>query len=206
MSNCKVLVIEDDDLQRKLLKEILTDVGFEVFTSSTAEKALQIISKNLPSVVVTDVRLPGMDGLTFLKKIKQEFPELEVIIITAFSNVEDAVNAIKAGAFHYVTKPFDPEVLINLIDKACQLAELKKKPKKEGEIIYRSKLMDEVLKKASLFARTEAPVLILGESGVGKEVVARFIHKESGRKGKFVSVNCAAIPSELFESELFGYE
>ncbi|WP_239500157.1 sigma-54-dependent transcriptional regulator [Desulfurobacterium thermolithotrophum] len=206
MEKCKVLIIEDDDIQRALLKEILKESGFEVFTSSTAEKGLQIVAKISPAVVVSDVRLPGMDGLTFLKKLKSEYPEIEVIIITAFSNVEDAVNAIKEGAFHYVTKPFDPEVLINLIDKACQLANLRKTPKKEGEIIYASKEMEEILKKASLFAKTEAPVLILGESGVGKELIARFIHKESGRKGKFVSVNCAAIPSELFESELFGYE
>ncbi|WP_041737419.1 sigma-54-dependent transcriptional regulator [Desulfurobacterium thermolithotrophum] len=206
MEKRKVLIIEDDDIQRELLKEILKESGFEVFTSSTAEKGLQTVAKNSPAVVVTDVRLPGMDGLTFLKKLKQEHSEIEVIVITAFSNVEDAVSAIKAGAFHYVTKPFDPQVLINLIDKACQLASLRKIPKKDGEIIYASKLMEELLEKASLFAKTEAPVLILGESGVGKELIARFIHKESGRKGKFVSVNCAAIPSELFESELFGYE
>ncbi len=206
MEKCKVLVIEDNDIQRELLKEILIESGFEVFTSSTAEKGLQIVAKNSPAVVVTDVRLPGMDGLTFLKKLKQEYPEIEIIVITAFSNVDDAVDAIKTGAFHYVTKPFDPQVLINLIDKACQLASLRKIPKKGGEIIYASKLMENLLEKASLFAKTEAPVLILGESGVGKELIARFIHKESGRKGKFVSVNCAAIPSELFESELFGYE
>ena len=206
MEKCKVLIIEDDDIQRELLKEILKESGFEVFTSSTAEKGLQTVAKNSPAVVVTDVRLPGMDGLTFLKKLKQEYSEVEVIVITAFSNVEDAVSAIKAGAFHYVTKPFDPQVLINLIDKACQLAKLRKIPKKDGEIIYGSKLMEELLEKASLFAKTEAPVLILGESGVGKELIAKFIHKETGRKGKFVSVNCAAIPEDLFESELFGYE
>jgi len=206
MEKCKVLVIEDDDIQRELLKEILQESGFEVFTSSTAEKGLQTVAKNSPAVVVTDVRLPGIDGLTFLKKLKQEHSDIEVIVITAFSNVEDAVSAIKAGAFHYVTKPFDPQVLINLIDKACQLASLRKIPRRDGEIIYGSKPMEELLEKASLFAKTEAPVLILGESGVGKELIAKFIHRESGRKGKFVSVNCAAIPSELFESELFGYE
>ena len=135
MEKCKVLIIEDDDIQRELLKEILKESGFEVFTSSTAEKGLQTVAKNSPAVVVTDVRLPGMDGLTFLKKLKQEYSEVEVIVITAFSNVEDAVSAIKAGAFHYVTKPFDPQVLINLIDKACQLAKLRKIPKKDGEII-----------------------------------------------------------------------
>ena len=201
-----VLVVEDDDIQRELLKETLEDSGFNVLTAKSAEKGLQVLAKNQIDVVVSDVRLPGMDGLSFLERIKEEFPETEVIVITAFSSVSDAVQAIKRGAFHYVTKPFDPEVLINLIDKACQLSRLKKVPKKEGEIVYASREMEEILKKASLFARAEAPVLILGESGVGKELVARFIHKESGRKGKFVAVNCSAIPKDLFESELFGHE
>ncbi|TCK06314.1 sigma-54-dependent transcriptional regulator [Phorcysia thermohydrogeniphila] len=206
MEKCRVLVIEDDDVQRELLKEILQDSGFRVSVAPTAEKGLQSLLKDSVDVVVTDVRLPGMDGLSFLRKVKRDYPDVEVIVITAFSNVEDAVNAIKEGAFHYVTKPFDPQVLINLIDKACQLARLKKVPKRDGEIVYASKEMEDILKKASLFARAEAPVLILGESGVGKELIARFIHRESGRKGKFVAVNCAAIPRDLFESELFGYE
>ena len=199
-------MVEDEDIQRELLKEILEDSGFSVCVAPTAEKGFQVLMKSPADVVVTDVRLPGTDGLSFLEKVKEEFPETEVIVITAFSNVTDAVNAIKKGAFHYVTKPFDPEVLINLINKACQLARLKKVPRKEEGIVYASREMEEILKKASLFARAGAPVLILGESGVGKEVVARFIHRESGRKGKFVAVNCAAIPKDLFESELFGYE
>ena len=147
-----------------------------------------------------------MDGLSFFRSVKKICPEAEVLIVTAFSNVEDAVEVIKEGAFHYLTKPFEPEVLLNLVKKACELADFKRPVLGEGEVIYASKEMEELLRQAKLFARAEAPVLILGESGVGKEVIARFIHKESGRKGKFVSVNCAAIPSELFESELFGYE
>ncbi|MEO2069573.1 MAG: sigma-54 dependent transcriptional regulator [Desulfurobacteriaceae bacterium] len=206
MEKCKVLVVEDDDIQRELLKEISEEAGFSVLASSTAENGLKMALKENPLVVVSDVRLPGTDGLEFLKQLKEKVENVEVIVITAFSSVEDAVNAIKAGAFHYITKPFDPEVLINLINKACQLAKLRSFPKIEKDVVFASKVMEEILKKAFLFAKTEAPILILGESGVGKEVLARFIHKESGRKGKFVSVNCAAIPSELFESELFGYE
>ncbi len=203
---CKVLLVEDDDIQRELLKEILSEAGFKVLTSSTAEGALSLLSRENPGVVVTDVRLPGMDGITFLRKVKSEFPETEVIVITAFSSVEDAVSAIKSGAFHYVTKPFDPSVLINLIEKACQLVTLRRQPPSESSgIVYASRQMEELLSKASLYAKSEAPVLILGESGVGKELLARYIHTESGRKGKFVSVNCAAIPENLFESELFGY-
>ena len=176
MGECRVLIVEDEDIQRELLREILEDSGFSVLTAQSAERGFQLLMKSPADVVVTDVRLPGMDGLSFLEKVKEEFPETEVIVITALSNVTDAVNAIKKGAFHYVTKPFDPEVLINLINKACQLARLKKVPKRDGEIVYASREMEEILKKASLFARTEAPVLILGESGVGKELLARFIH------------------------------
>ena len=203
---CKVLLVEDDDVQRELLKEILSEAGFKVLTSSTAEGALSLLSRENPGVVVTDVRLPGMDGITFLKKVKSEFPETEVIVITAFSSVEDAVGAIKSGAFHYVTKPFDPSVLINLIEKACQLVTLRRQtPSESSGIVYASRQMEELLRKASLYAKSDAPVLILGESGVGKELLARYIHRESGRSGKFVSINCAAIPENLFESELFGY-
>ena len=203
---CKVLLVEDDDVQRELLKEILSEAGFKVLTSSTAEGALSLLSRENPGVIVTDVRLPGIDGITFLKKVKSEFPETEVIVITAFSSVEDAVGAIKSGAFHYVTKPFDPSVLINLIEKACQLITLRRQtPSESSGIVYSSRQMEELLSKASLYAKSDAPVLILGESGVGKELLARYIHRESGRKGKFVSINCAAIPENLFESELFGY-
>jgi len=205
-SKCKILLVEDDDLQRELLKEILTEAGFKVLTSSTAEGALSLLSRERPKVVVTDVRLPGMDGISLLNRIKSDFPETEVVVITAFSSVDDAVNAIKQGAFHYVTKPFDPSVLINLINKACQLVKLREKTPSNSGIVYASKQMEELLSKASLYAKSDAPVLIVGESGVGKELLARFIHRESGRKGEFVSLNCAAVPENLFESELFGYK
>ena len=198
--------MEDDDIQRELLKEILEEKGFDVYSCGSAEKAYQILNQYSPNVVVTDVRLPGEDGLSFMRKVKELYPDVEVIVITAFSNVEDAVSAIKEGAFHYVTKPYDPDVLINLITKACQLSQLKSVKPGKGRIVFASKAMEDLLKKASVFAKADAPVLILGESGTGKELIARFIHDESGRKGKFVSINCAAIPEDLFESELFGYE
>ncbi|NPA40087.1 MAG: sigma-54-dependent Fis family transcriptional regulator [Thermodesulfobacteria bacterium] len=204
MKNCTVLIVEDDDVQRSLLAEILKDHGFHPLTASTAEQAIKILEKENPHLVVTDVRLPGMDGITFLKKVKGMSSDVEVLVITAFSNVEDAVEAIKHGAFHYITKPFSPEVLIQLLKKACQLVSLKRSSSEE--IVYRSHKMKEVLEKAKLFARTDAPVLILGESGVGKELIAKFIHRHSERCGKFVSINCAALPEELFEAELFGYE
>ncbi len=197
---CRVLVVEDDDFQRESLVEILKSFGFEVEGVDCAESARSIIDDF--DVFVCDVRLSGIDGITLLKEIKKRKAEAEVVIITAFSNVEDAVEAIKLGAFHYITKPYDVEVLVNLLKKACELVSLRK-----GEqIVYASRKMAELLKQATLFAKSDAPVLITGESGSGKELLAKFIHSTSDRKGEFVAVNCTAIPEGLFESELFGHE
>ncbi|WP_457755336.1 sigma-54-dependent transcriptional regulator [Thermovibrio ammonificans] len=206
MQECRVLVVEDDPTQRELLVELLQEEGFNVSSAPSAERALSFFQKKRFDVVVTDVRLEGMSGLELLERLKELDSAVEVIVITAFSSVEDAIKAIKAGAFHYVTKPFEPEVLLNLVAKACQLASLRRPSKECCGIVYASKQMEEVVRQASLFAKSDAPVLITGESGTGKELLARFIHKESGRKGPFIAVNCAAIPKDLFEAELFGYE
>ncbi|WP_456484541.1 sigma-54-dependent transcriptional regulator [Desulfurobacterium sp.] len=202
---CNVLVVEDDKLQRELLVDVLEDNGFNVFSATSAERAEAIVKDEDMDVVVTDVRLPGKSGIEFLKSVKR-IKNVEVIIITAFSNVDDAVKAIKLGAFHYLTKPYDVDVLVNLVKKCCELSRLKKAPLRREGIVFASPVMEKVLSTASLFAKADAPVLITGESGTGKEVVARYIHEESGRKGRFVPVNCTSIPENLFESELFGYE
>ena len=206
MEECRVLLVEDDQTQRELLTELLEEEGFKVVSASSAERALDLFRRESFDVVITDVRLGGMGGLELLKKLKELEPSVEVIVITAFSSVDDAVKAIKLGAFHYITKPFEPEVLINLLKKACKLRALSKPSKECCGIVYASKAMENLINQASLFARSDAPVLITGESGSGKELLARFIHKESGRKGQFVAVNCGALPRELFEAELFGYE
>ncbi|WP_457568765.1 sigma-54-dependent transcriptional regulator [Desulfurobacterium sp.] len=202
---CKILVVEDDKIQRELLVDILVENGFIVFSSPSAEKGEKLVEQEDIDVVVTDVRLPGKSGIEFLKSVKR-IRDVEVIVVTAFSNIDDAVKAIKLGAFHYVTKPYDVDVLVNLIKKCCELSQLKKTPARGEGIVFSSPLMEKILSNASLFAKADAPVLITGESGTGKEVIARYIHKESGRKGKFVPVNCTSIPENLFESELFGYE
>jgi len=206
LEECRVLLVEDDQTQRELLTELLEEEVFKVVSASSAERALDLFRRESFDVVITDVRLGGMGGLELLKKLKKLEPSVEVIVITAFSSVDDAVKAIKLGAFHYITKPFEPEVLINLLRKACKLRALSKPSKECCGIVYASKAMENLINQASLFARSDAPVLITGESGSGKELLARFIHRESGRKGQFVAVNCGAIPRELFEAELFGYE
>ena len=206
MSSCSVLLVEDDKVQRELLTELLEEEGFSVTSASSGERALDLFRKEHYDAVITDVRLPGMSGLELLQKIKELEPSVEIIVITAFSSVDDAVKAIKMGAFHYVTKPFEPEVLVNLLRKACKLRLLSKPSRECCGLVYSSKVMENLINQASLFARSDAPVLITGESGSGKELLARFIHSESGRKGEFVAVNCGALPKELFEAELFGYE
>jgi len=206
LEKCRVLLVEDDRTQRELLTELLEEEGFSVTSASSGERALDLFRKEHYDAVITDVRLPGMSGLELLQKLKELEPAVEIIVITAFSSVDDAVKAIKMGAFHYVTKPFEPEVLVNLLRKACKLRLLSKPSRECCGLVYSSKVMENLINQASLFARSDAPVLITGESGSGKELLARFIHRESGRKGEFVAVNCGALPKELFEAELFGYE
>ena len=206
MASLNVLVVEDEKVHRELLKMTLEEEGYRVWSVPSAEKALPILAQEEVEVAVLDVRLPGMSGLELLRRIKQERPEVEVIVITAFGEIEDAVSAIKAGAFHYLVKPYEPEVLLNLIRRCGELVRLRKGPVDSGPLVYRSQAMKEVLRQAEIFARSEAPVLILGESGVGKELLARHLHERSGRKGPFIAVNCAAIPENIFEAELFGYE
>ncbi|SNR86139.1 sigma-54-dependent transcriptional regulator [Desulfurobacterium atlanticum] len=203
--NGKVLIVEDDSIQRELLEESLNEKGFVVVSASSAEEGKSILEKENVDVVVTDVKLPGKSGIAFLKEIKNTRPETEVVIITAFSNIEDAVEAIKAGAFHYITKPYDIDVLTNLLNKCCELSRLRKKPE-SSDFIFKSPVMKNLISTVNIFAKSDAPILITGESGTGKEVIARYIHKISERKGKFIPVNCTSIPENLFESELFGYE
>ncbi len=205
MEFLNILVVEDEKVHRELLRKTLEEEGYRVSSVPSAEKALPVLNQEEIDVAILDVRLPGMSGLELLKRIKEKSPETEVLIITAFGEIEDAVSAIKAGAFHYLVKPYEPEVLLNLVRRCGELVKLKK-PRKDGPLVYRSRVMKDLLRQAETFARTEAPVLILGESGVGKELLARYLHEKSGRQGRFVAVNCAALPEQLFEAELFGYE
>ncbi|MCX8022131.1 MAG: sigma-54 dependent transcriptional regulator [Syntrophorhabdaceae bacterium] len=194
-----ILVVDDDYHMRLALKESLIRAGYNVYVAEDGIRASDELKKRMFDVVITDVKMPGMNGIDFLKLVKEKQPFLPVILITAYGTIQDAVHVIKEGAFDYIQKPFDSEALYSVVKRALK--------GDSGNIICASKAMKEVLLKAERVAKSDITVLVHGESGVGKEVVSRFIHENSDRaKGPFVPVNCAALPENLLESELFGYE
>jgi len=214
-----ILIIEDDQSQRQILADYLKHHGFVSLSAMTGEEGLKIAQKKEPDLILLDYKLPDGDGLEVLSKIKQILPLTPVIIITAFGSIDMAVSAMRAGAFHYLSKPVHLEELLLLIKRALkekkleeQVIKLKEQldqldEKKSADIIAASPAMKELLSLVRKVAETDATVLILGESGTGKEVVAELIHRLSTRKHKpLIRVNCAAIPSGLLESELFGHE
>ena len=217
-----ILVVEDEVKMLRLLELQLQGSGYKVSMADSAERGLEILNQDSDSasrfsLVLTDLRLPGMDGLEFLTKVQGTFPSLPLIVMTAFGTVETAVEAMKAGASDYVLKPFSLEDLMITIDKVLELHALRDeniKLKTElgrrydfGQIIGRSPNMQEVFDAASRVAPTRTTVLLGGESGTGKGLLARAIHFHSPRKdAPFMKINCSSIPENLMESELFGYE
>ncbi len=214
--NAKILVIDDDTSLRRVLEYNLQEEGYEVQAASSGEEGLYLFGQSQPNLVITDMKMSGMDGLMVLKSIKERSTEALVIIITAFGTVDVAVEAMKSGAYDYITKPFNRDELRLTVRKALQfsgLAEENKRLKSElsdkadfRTIVGSSKEMEKVFDVIRKVADTEAAVLITGESGTGKELVARSIHANSSRRdAPFVAINCAAIPRDLLESELFGH-
>ncbi|MRR57072.1 MAG: sigma-54-dependent Fis family transcriptional regulator [Deltaproteobacteria bacterium] len=212
----RILIIDDDASLRRVLEYNLQEEGYEVQAAASAEEGLYLFGQSLPGLVITDMKMSGMDGMMLLKTVKERSPETLVIIITAYGTVDLAVEAMKAGAYDYITKPFNREELKLTVRKALQfsgLAEENKRLKSElsdktdfHTIVGSSREMEKVFDVIRKVADTEAAVLITGESGTGKELVARSIHANSSRKdAPFVAINCAAIPRELLESELFGH-
>ena len=212
----KILVIDDDTSLRRVLEYNLQEEGYEVQAASSGEEGLYLFRQSPPDLVITDMKMPGMDGLMVLKSIKEISPEALVIIITAFGTVDVAVEAMKTGAYDYITKPFNRDELKLTVKKALQysgLAEENRRLKSElsdkadfRTIVGSSSKMEKVFDVIRKVADTEAAVLITGESGTGKELVARSIHANSSRRdAPFVAINCAAIPRDLLESELFGH-
>ncbi len=215
--NIRLLVVDDEKNQRELLQGFLQKKGYSVQAAESGEQALSWLKENVCEVVVTDHKMPGMDGTALLKEIKAHFPETWVVMMTAYGTVEKAVEAMKLGAYDYLSKPIDLEELLLLLERAensilltwenRQLRqELKEKFSFEGLITQSSK-MEEVLSLVARVAPSQSTVLIRGESGTGKGLIAKIIHYHSPRSnGPLITINCAAIPENLLESELFGHE
>jgi DNA-binding NtrC family response regulator len=212
-----ILVVEDEAKMRRLLELQLADEGFAVHLAPDAETALQILSREKPDLVVTDLRLPGMNGLEFLQAVKRANVALPVVVMTAYGSVESAVEAMKVGASNYVTKPFSLSELVLVIRKELDSQRLREENRNLREalgrrydyknIVAHSDKMQAVLGMVERVAPTNSTVLLGGESGVGKDLIARAIHEHSQRAaGPFIKINSTAIPETLLESELFGYE
>jgi two-component system response regulator PilR (NtrC family) len=202
------LVVDDERDIRELLVLTLGRMGLRVDTAPDVAGARALLAHDKYDLCLTDMRLPDGNGLEIVAYISQKFPETPVAMITAFGNVEAAVDALKAGAFDFVTKPVDLTVLRRLVSNALELGEQRKVTQTAGiRLVGDSARMQQLRATIAKLARSQAPVYIAGESGVGKELVARLIHEQGARSsGPFVPVNCGAIPSELMESELFGHK
>ena len=213
----KVLIIDDEEKLRTLLSKIISLEGFEVLEAGDGKKALQKLETNDIDVVICDVKLPGGSGVELSKAIKEKFPLIEIILLTAYGNIPDSVQAIKNGAFDYITKGDDNNRIIPLLYKAAEKVSLAKRvfqlEKKLGNkysfgnIIGKSKSIIAAIDAAKKVAVTDATVLLTGETGTGKEVFAQAIHNASNRsKQNFIAVNCSAFSKELLENELFGHK
>ena len=195
---------------RLVLSAMLRKEEYRVVAAADGIEALDIIKKQDISVVVTDLKMPRLDGIGLLNRLIETYPSLPVIIVTAYGTISNAVSAVKRGAFDYVTKPFDQEDLKNVIRKAVKtksLGDREMLPDNHYPLIGTSRPMLEIYEIVKTVAPTPTTILVTGETGTGKELIARAIHENSGRKGTpFIKINCAAIPENLMESELFGYE
>ncbi len=216
MTNERVLIVDDDESVRWVLKKALEKEGIETASARNAAEALDRINQGDIAVALMDIRMPGMSGFEALEKIQEENKGISVIIMTAQATMQNAIEAMRRGAFDYITKPFDLDEVGILVRKAIDVRRLslevnalraEVREKYEGGLVGNTAVMQEIYKTIGKVAESDATVLIHGESGTGKELVARAIHYHSKRSGRlFVAVNSAAIPSELLESELFGHE
>ena len=221
--NRRILIIDDERPILLTLEALLTRHGFEIETAATAAAGLKALKNKSPALVLLDLQLPDAEGLQMLDEIKTERPETQVIILTAHDTLANAIESIKRGAYHFISKPYAPEELLSLVEKALEkqslLRETQTLRKKTEELekrlelaetrftpVFKSKSMQEIEELVNAMAPSEANVLITGESGVGKEVIANLIHSRSRRADKpIVKLNCAAFPQTMIEGELFGY-
>jgi DNA-binding NtrC family response regulator len=212
-----ILIIDDEPLMRLSMEDALRAIGCEVRAAATGPEGLALLEQTPFDIVITDLRLPGADGLTLLQAAKQRAPRTEVVVITGYGSVETAVGAMKAGAYDYITKPFSMDELLLIVERigrvlALRQENLQLREELEGKfdfegILGKNERMREVLDKIRLVAATDSTVLITGESGTGKELVANAIHHNSPRRDQaLIKVSCAALPETLLEAELFGHE
>ncbi len=213
MSHADILLVEDDADLLKLIALRLRSAGYAVRTATSGERALTEMEAARPDVLVTDLKMDGMDGMQLFDAVQRHSPVLPVIILTAHGTIPDAVSATRRGVFGFLPKPFEPRTLLAQIEEALAAtrgarsgATLDEDRAWRADIVSQNPKMEEILSQARLVAASDAAVIIRGASGTGKELLARAIHKASSRRrGPFVPVNCAAIPENLLESELFGY-
>ena len=208
----RILIVDDDPGQRSLLDSFLRSQGFETVTVGSGEEALKVLSTGSISMMISDVRMPGLSGLETMRRARHEHATLPILLVTAYADIREAVGAMRDGALNYLAKPIDLDELLSTVQQATGIAPptpLKFSTDKQlpAHVVAKSPLMQAVFHDASLIAASDSRILITGESGVGKEVLADVIHAWSARaSGPLVKVNCAAIPETLLESELFGHE
>ncbi len=212
MSTANIWIIDDDRSIRWVLEKALKQADHHITSFEKATGVIETLGHEKPDVLITDIRMPGMDGLTLLNKIHERYPELPVIVMTAHSDLDSAVSAYKGGAFEYLPKPFDVDEALELVERALQHSRQNatvtaEPPSKSPEIIGEAPSMQEVFRAIGRLSASKMTVMINGESGTGKELVAHALHRHSPRSGKpFIALNTAAIPKDLLESELFGHE
>ncbi|RDV25066.1 sigma-54-dependent Fis family transcriptional regulator [Alteromonas aestuariivivens] len=202
MSKSTILIVEDDAGLREALVDTLQLAGYGIVTADSAEQAMISLSRQMVDLVVSDIQMGEMSGLALLKSIKSKYPQLPVLLMTAYATIDDAVQAMRDGATDYLSKPFAPEVLLNLVGR---YAPAQKVESRNPVVADPSSL--KLLELARKVAKSDATVMVLGPSGSGKEVLSRYIHDQSERsQAPFVAINCAAIPENMLEATLFGYE
>ena len=198
----RILIVEDDAGLREALSDTLTLAKYHSESAESAEQAVVMLSNQSFDLVISDIQMDGMNGLSLLKNIKSKFPQLPVILMTAYAKIDDAVQAMRDGATDYLSKPFAPQVLINIVERYAPL-----KPVDTSEPIVEDESSKQLLVLARKVAKTDTTVMVLGPSGSGKEVISRYVHDQSPRsKEAFVAINCAAIPENMLEATIFGYE
>jgi DNA-binding NtrC family response regulator len=212
----RILVVDDEENMVRLLQKVLVKEGYEVQTASSGSEAIRLLRDQVFDLIVTDLVMPVLGGIHLIREAKSQHPDTQLILITAHGSIGSAVEAVKAGAFDYLTKPFQKDEILLAVQKALKYAELQQEVRKLRaelkvrndfrDIVYQSKSMESVFSLVDKIADSQASVLILGESGTGKELVARAIHERSGRKNRlFVAVDCSVLPEHLLQSELFGH-